>query len=97
MENVKDWFFARSRTGAYVHVALMFVAAIAKVSLDAGYTAAGVEGFFWRLFWVVVATGWALRMLYLADKEPEDSRQMHLARRGGVLIATLMIVGVAIT
>ena len=84
----------RTRMGAYFYVVFMFVAAVFKTTADLGELAG--QDYLWRLFWIVAATGWALRMLYLADREPEDSRSMWMARRGGVLIATLMIVGVAV-
>ena len=84
-----------TRIGAYFYVVFMFAAAVFKTTAGLGELAG--QDYLWRLFWIVAATGWALRMLYLADREPEGSRSMWLARRGAVLIATLMIVGVAAT
>ncbi len=85
--------YPRTRRGAYFDVVFMFAAAVFKT---AGLGELAGQDYLWRLLWIVAATGWALRMLYLADREPEDSRSMWLARRGGVLIATLMFVGVAV-
>ena len=84
----------RTRMGAYFYVVFMFAAAVFKTTAGLGELAG--QDYLWRLFWIVAATGWALRMLYLADREPENSRSMWLARRGGVLIATLTFVGVAV-
>ena len=57
----------RTRMGAYFHVVFMFAAAVFKTTADLGELAG--QDYLWRLFWIVGATGWALRMLYLADRD----------------------------
>ncbi len=59
----------RTRMGAYFYVVFMFAAAVFKTTAGLGELAG--QDYLWRLFWIVAATGWALRTLCLADREPE--------------------------
>ena len=82
------WQAKTSRGGAFFHVASLFIVTVGLVTAELRMQIFDVEGYAFRLAWIVGATGWALRMLYLADREPEGSRQMQLARRGGVIMTT---------
>ena len=88
------WQAKASRAEAFFHVASLFIATVGLVTAQLRIEIFDVEGYAFRLAWIVGATGWALRMLYLGDREPEGSRQLQLARRGGVVIAGLMAAGV---
>lgn len=88
------WDAQGTRSGAFFHVAFLFTVTVVLVTAQLGMAVLDVYGYLLRLVWIGSATGWSLRMLYLADKEPEASRQRWLARRGGLLIANLMAAGV---
>lgn len=83
-----------TQRGAYGYVAFMFAAAVLKLSFDLNREVV-VEDYLWRLFWVVAATGWALRLLHKSSRQ--ESQEATLAYRdSGVVLATLTIVGVAV-
>ena len=86
------WNAQATSAGAYFHTAFMFVVAVVMSTVKMQVGTFDTEGLIFRLIWIVVATGWALRMLYLADQEPDGSRQQWLSRRGGLIISTLMLV-----
>ena len=93
------WIFAKGQTrnGAYFHVAFMVVVATTLVTSQFTMALFGVDAYLFRLLWIAIASGWALRLTYLADKEQTDGRDATLGRRRGVLVASLMAVGVFAT
>lgn len=99
METIKAawvafWNAQTTRAGAFFHVFALFAMTMAIVTVQMRMEIVDVDSYLYRLVWIVGATGWALRMIYLADREPDGSRQMWLGRRSAVLIASLMAAGV---
>lgn len=91
------WNAQATRLGAFFHVAFLFAVTVALVAVQLRMAILDFESFAYRLVWIAGSMGWALRMLYLANREPDGSRQMRLARRGGVIIAGLTAAGVLLT
>ena len=82
------------RRGAAIHVWSLFALALFKISLDS--IDATIREIVLLLFLVLAATSWSVQMLRLANEEPKGSRQQALARRGGVRISIVMVIGVFI-
>ncbi len=82
------WLAPKTKSGAYFHAAFMCAITVWIITIQLRLDALDVDAYLFRLAWVAGTTGWALRLLYLADKEAGNSKQ---SRRGGLVVANLTV------
>ena len=90
------WFDITTSSGAYNYVVFMFGAAVLKLTLDFSRADVVLGGYLWGLLWVVGSSAWSVHLLRETDMLGEDGPAVLLARRGGIMVATIMICGVAV-